>query len=207
MIFNRRIASLLIVSGLAGCTATNPHGVPQDSIRGYRVTGFEVRGIDVIRSWPAAEAAFVAERKPPADLIDRLRDQPAASFPEVRAFMLERMQRLFESEAKSRFAAALDGPKPARMIIELKTFDIPSAARRLLVNNTLSMQADILLVDAQSGQPLVSYVGPALLRPVLGGIAGTVLSEALIDRDKDFGQELMATYLNAYRDWLLALPR
>jgi len=87
-----------------------------------------------------------------------------------------------------------------RGAVRLKTFDIPSAARRVFVDNTAKIQAEIDVLDETTGRLILQYNGRLETKPLIGGVATGI---ALAFERSDPGNSMITDYLSAYRNWLL----
>ncbi len=203
--FSRFLAVAFIGAFLAACQTTAPHTLSVATLQGMKIVAVEVEGIDKIRSWPAQEAEFIRTANPPAELVEKLRSEPAASFPEVKAYMTQAFVARLQLETNAQLGSVLAGKKPVKLVLRIEAFDIPSAARRVLIDQTLKMKARIDLVEPASGAVLLSYDGPFYSQDVLGGFVGTSLAAASFERGKDYGTEMINSYIGTYRHWLLGL--
>ena len=73
-------------------------------------------------------------------------------------------------------------------------------ARRVFVDNTAKIEAEIDLVDRGTGRVLLHYEGPSVRKNLIGGL-GTGI--ALAFERQDLGYSMMTDYLTGYRNWLL----
>ena len=194
---------LLMVSlafAIAGCATVPPHSLALSDFRQYRIANVTVEGVDVIRSWPNEEDAFVKANVVNSDTLHRIQARPAAEYPPLKAHLQRVLNERFQLEFASQVAPVFTGGRPVRAVIRLRQFDVPSVARRVFVDNDAKIQADIDLVDAGTGTPLLRYSGPHRTRRLIGGLA-TGFAVAL-DRS-DVGMSLITDYMTAYRNWLL----
>ena len=108
----------------------------------------------------------------------------------------ERLKLEFASQVSPLFG----GARPVKAIVRLKNFDVPSAARRVFVDNDSKMKADIDLVDASTGASVLNYEGPFRSRRLIGGLATPI---ALALDQSDTGYSMLTEYVTTYRNWLL----
>jgi hypothetical protein len=90
--------------------------------------------------------------------------------------------------------------RPARAVVRLKTFDIPSAGSRIFVDQHAKIQATIDLVGARTGATILRYDGRLRMRRLIGGILAPVAAGL---ESGDIGHAMVTEYVGAYRNWLL----
>lgn len=195
-----RILAFILVLFLGGCVSVPPPSLSVGDLQRYRLVDVAVENVAVIRSWPTQETALLETGAIAPDLKVRLDTEPASNFPQVTAHFQRVLADRSRAELARHVGPILSGPRPVRAVVRLKTFDIPSAARRVFVDNTAKIQADIDLVDASTGATLLRYEGPLRTRPMVGGLA-TGIALAL-DRS-DVGVAMLDDYLIAYQNWLI----
>jgi hypothetical protein len=196
----RFFVALCLAIGLAGCVSVPPPGLGQSDFDKYRITDVTVEGVEVVRSWPAQEEAFLQSGAADPDMASRLQSEPASNFPVLRAYFQRALDERLKAEFASQVSSIFSGPRPVRAVVRLRVFDVPSTARRVFVDNTAKMRADIDLVDASSGASILRYEGPLRTRALIGGLAtGIALA---VDRS-DVGASQINDYVTAYRNWLL----
>ncbi|MET0745146.1 MAG: hypothetical protein ABWY78_17365 [Microvirga sp.] len=131
---------------------------------------------------------------------NRIRTEPAFAFPELGRHFQQALDRKVREELTYLTGPIFSGSRPARIVVRLRVFDIPSAARRVFVDQDTKMQADIDLVDKASGALILRYHGNLALRRVVGGL-WTGLAMAF--ERSDHGMTMISDYLSGYRNWLL----
>lgn len=117
----------------------------------------------------------------------------------ARDFIAAELRTMVKSEFNSQFADVFVGSRPARAVVHLKTVDIPSSGRLLIGGQTAIIDAEITLVDARSGAPIVSYPGNSATRYIPGGVIARIARVAIGDE----GRRLLERYMQQYREWLL----
>jgi hypothetical protein len=197
---SRRFFAVATMLLLAGCMSAPPHSLSIANLQQYRIADVSVEGVEVIRSWPVQEETFVKATAADQETINRLQSEPAANFPGLRAHMHRVLTERFKLEFSSQVSPIFTGPKPVKAVVRLTTFDVPSGARRVLIDQDAKIKANIDLVDAATGAPILHYEGPFRSRRLIGGLA-TAIAVAF-DRS-DVGYSLVTDYMTAYRDWLL----
>jgi hypothetical protein len=185
---------------LAGCVSVAPHGLADSELQAYRVVEVSVEGAEVISSWPAEEEKFLSTNTVDAETANRIRSEPAFQFPQLRQHFQQALQAQFRNELTYLTAPIFSGNRPARIVVRLRTFDIPSTARRVFVDSAAKLRADIDLVDKTTGRLVARYNGGLEYRKMIGGLATGI---ALAFERSDKGAEMITDYLSAYRNWLL----
>ena len=199
---SRRGFMLVPVLALAACVPDG-HGVPQDTVRQYHVAGVELRGAEAIYSWPAQEKIALGQGKLSTEEQSQLAGRAAGSFPPLREQMDKALHALFAAQASNQLAPALKGSKPATLVVNVRVFDSPSVARKVLVGGHARKQFDIDLIDKASGTTIVRYQGLQNQNFQLQGLAS--IAEAAVQGDNnDPASEMVRTELANYRDWLIA---
>lgn len=197
----KRFLALIAISFfLTGCLSVPPHTLSDSQLQQYKITDISLEGIEVIRSWPTEEDRYLQSHQLAPEQINRIQTEPAFNFPELKAHFQQALEARVRSEIGYLIGPILSGHRPVRVVVRLKIFDIPSAARRVFVDNNAKIQADIDLVDKTTGQLILRYDGRPVVRQLIGGL-GTGI--ALIFESPDLGYSMMSDYLSAYRNWLL----
>ncbi len=196
----RRFAVLGVALLLSGCMTVAPHSVSVSELQRYRLTDVTIEGIEVIRSWPSEESSYLASAPMNPDLADRLRGEPANTFPELRSHFQRVLTDRFRLELMAQAGPILTGPQPARAVVRLKTFDIPSVGRRILVDQDAKIQATIDLMDTKTGATILRYDGRLRMRRLIGGLLAPVAAGL---ESGDVGHAMVTEYVGDYRNWLL----
>ncbi|WP_210330891.1 hypothetical protein [Microvirga terrestris] len=166
----------------------------------YRIVEVAVEGAESIRSWPTEEERFVQSGVVDAATADRIRSEPATNFPQLGAHFKQVLTARLKDEFIGLTAPVFAGNQPATAVVRVKTFDIPSIARRAFVDNTAKFQADIEIRDKATGRVILRYDGRLQTKPLIGGVATGI---ALAFEGPDLGYSMITDYLSAYRNWLL----
>jgi hypothetical protein len=185
---------------LAGCLSVPPHQLADNELHAYRIVDIAVEGTEGIRSWPSEEERFLSTNTVDADTANRIRSEPAFQFPQLRQHFQQVLNTQMRNELTYLTASIFSGNRPARLVVKLRTFDIPSTARRVFVDSASKMQADIDLVDKATGRLVMRYNGKLEYRKMIGGLATGL---ALAFERSDMGAAMITDYLSAYRNWLL----
>jgi hypothetical protein len=200
VMFLRCVVVSLLCACLGGCLSVPPHGLGADDLGRYRIVDVVVEGTESIRSWPTEEDRFVQSGAVDAATADRIRSEPATNFPQLAAHFKQALTARLKGEFISLTAPVFAGTRPATAVVRLKTFDIPSVARRVFVDNMAKIQADIEILDKATGRLVLRYDGGLETKPLFGGVATGI---ALAFERSDLGYSMIIDYLSAYRNWLL----
>jgi hypothetical protein len=203
---------LLLPLSLGACVTVPPPAVSPAEIASYKLAGVEVQGAQAVQTWPAAQEAYLASGKADPEIAKRLPDEGIQPFPPVQSFVTATLQQRFGQEFGAQVAPLLRGSRPVRIVVTLKTFDIPTGARKALVDSQAKLAATIDILDAKSGEVLVSYpgpmkamtLGPTLLLGVAGGVgamAGAAIASGM-NGSGEPGATLITGYVADYRKWL-----
>ncbi|QFU16835.1 hypothetical protein [Microvirga thermotolerans] len=147
-----------------------PHGLAVDDFRQYRIAEVTVEGVEVIRSWPGEEEAYLRTHALDSETVDRIQTGPANRFSEL----VGHFRAALDARLRADFAALIGpifmGRRPLAAVVRLKAFDVPSAARRAFVDSDAKLKAEIDLVDKATGRPVLRYEGPWASRRPIGGL-------------------------------------
>jgi hypothetical protein len=94
----------------------------------------------------------------------------------------------------------LNGSRPVRLDVVVKSFALSSAVQRILIGGGRGMVADANVVDARTGAVIVAY--PELRAGQ--GIVGTAVQAAIDNAsEQSVAEKLAVRYGELYRRWLL----
>ena len=195
----RALVALAPALLMTACMTVAPHTLSMDSIRGLKLVDVEIGGAEVIRSWPELEAAYAKSPNADPEIVQRLQLSAVGALPPARDFAAAELRAMIKSEFDTQFANVFVGSRPARAVVRLKTVDIPSSGRLLIGGQTAIIDAEVTLVDARTGAPIISYPGNPATRHIPGGVIGPLARVALGDE----GRRLLQRYMQQYHDWLL----
>jgi hypothetical protein len=181
---------------LSACASVPPPALGPSDFEKFRIADVVVEGVEVIRSWPRQEEAFAKANATDPETVDRLRTEPASSFPAVRAHLQRALDQQFRAEFASKVSPIFSGRRPLRAVVRLRVFDVPSTLLRVFVQEISQFRADIDLVDVASGAPVLSYEGLLYIKRLPAGIA-------LAFEQSDPGADQITYFMTAYRNWLL----
>jgi hypothetical protein len=177
-----------------------PHNLSDQDLHQYKVVETIVQGVEGIRSWPKEEDQFLKSNAVDAETANRMRSEPASEFPQLRAHFQQVLTARFKNELSYLTRPIFSGSRPAQLVVRLRVFDVPSATRRVFVDSSAKIQADIDLVDKASGRLILRYNGRLETKKLIGGLATGI---AVAFEQSDVGQSMIVDYLSAYRNWLL----
>ena len=192
------LASMCLL--LAGCLTVPPHNLGGGELQKYRIVEIAVEGAEGIRSWPHEEESFIKANAVDGETANRIRTEPAFQFPQL----TQHFQKVLTEKVRAELGYLVDpiftGTRPARIVVRLRQFDVPSAARRVFVDTDAKLQADIDLLDKTTNTLVLRYNGRSDMRKLVGGLATGI---AIAFERSDIGQTMITDYLSAYRNWLL----
>jgi hypothetical protein len=185
---------------LAGCISVPPHSLTAADLQRYGITEVTVTGAEVIRSWPSEEENFLRTGAVDPETANRIRSEPAYNFPQLTNHFRQALTARVGAELPQLTRDIFTGRQPAQAQVRLKTFDVPSVARRVFLESRTAIQADIDIVDKATGRVVLHYSGPLEAKPLIGGLRTGI---AVAFESSDLGYAMMTDYLTAYRNWLL----
>ena len=195
-----RFAALGIAFALAGCVTTAENSLSQNDIAGMRMTGVTVSfAPDAQVQWEDGIRAYAAAKAITDDQI-----ATATNTPEGRAYVQGMLAPRIRAEIEKVMVGQLNGTRPVRLDVIVKTFALSSAVQRVLIGGGRGMVADANLVDARTGAVIIANPD---LRAVLfagQGIVGTAVQAAIDNAStQNVVEKLVDRYGESYRDWLL----
>ncbi len=124
--------------------------------------------------------------------------------PEGKAYVQSLLAPKIKSGVERVMAGQLNGTRPVRLDIVVKSFTIASAVQRILIGGGYGMAADVNLVDAKTGAVILAH--PNLTGMLLAGqgVLGTAV-QAAVDNSYKQGvpERIVESYAENFRDWLL----
>jgi hypothetical protein len=98
----------------------------------------------------------------------------------------------------------LNGSRPVRLDVVVKSFALSSAVQRILIGGGRGMVADANLVDARTGAVIVAYPELRAATYAGQGIVGTAVQAAIDNAsEQSVAEKLAVRYGELYRRWLL----
>jgi hypothetical protein len=194
-----RLAVLVGALALTGCVTTE-NSLTKNDIASMKLVGVNVSyAPDANIQWEDGIRAY-ARTKSIAD------DQIAVetNTPEGKAFVRNLLAPKIKSGVEKVVAGQLNGTRPVRLDIVVKSFTIASAVQRILIGGGYGMAADANLVDAKTGTVVIAH--PNLTGMLLAGqgVLGTAV-QAAIDNSASQGvpERIVESYAENFRNWLL----
>src|SRR5690606_25431216 len=96
--------------------------------------------------------------------------------------------------------AKLAGQKPVRVNVIVRRLEIASIIQRIIIGGQHQIVADVTVVDAKSGAPILDYPGLSAFGMAGQGLGGTLIDAALLPDPID---RLTDNFATLYSDWLL----
>ncbi len=186
---------------LVACATVPQHSMQVDQVQGFKLVSVVFKGAENISSWPSEEANYLKQASIDSMAADKLRAGAAQYVPEVHSFFAKKLEERFEPSFRSAVGSAINGTRPVKAVVTIRKFNVPSTAVKVLVNNTSSVSATIVLVDAKTDAPLLTYEGVVEVKQGIGGVAALVTS--VLDVDQRSEDSLMSEYFLRYKKWLL----
>jgi hypothetical protein len=185
---------------LTGCVTTAENSLSQNDIAGMKLTGVTVSYTPDARvQWEDGIRAYATAKAITDDQIATATDTP-----EGKAYVRNMLAPRIKAEIEKVMAGQLNGSRPVRLEVVVKTFAISSAVQRILIGGGHGMIADANLVDARTGAVIVANPDLRAVLVVGQGIVGTAVQAAVDSASKQSTLEkLVDRYSETYRDWLL----
>jgi hypothetical protein len=194
-----RLAALGIVLVLAGCV-TAENSLSQNDIAAMKLTGVNVSyAPDAQVQWEDGIRAYATAKAITDDEI-----ATATNTPEGKAYVRNMLAPKIKSGIEQKMAGQLNGSRPVRLEVVVKSFAIASAVQRILIGGGRGMIADANLVDARTGALIIAYRDLTVVLPVPGGLAGVAIQAAIDSAsERSPADKLADQYGENYRNWLL----
>jgi hypothetical protein len=194
-----RLAALGVVLALAGCV-TAENSLSQNDIAGMKLTGVTVSyAPDAMVQWEDGIRAYATSKAITDDQIATATDTP-----EGKAYVRNMLAPRIKSGIEQKMAGQLNGSRPVRLEVVVKSFAIASAVQRILIGGGRGMVADANLVDARTGALIIAYRDLTVSIPVPGGLAGVAIQAAIDSASERSPADKVADlYGENYRAWLL----
>jgi hypothetical protein len=200
MSFFKAIAVVAMLGLVSACATLPPPSLSVSELQRFKVVGVVVQGVEGIRSWPAEEERFLRSVPVDADTQTRIQTSAAASYPPLRDFMQRSLDDFFQNQARAQLGTVFEGQRPVVLRVTIKSFDVPSVARRVFIDSHARTALNIDLLDPRSQTVIVHYEGPLRARQLIGGLATGL--DVAINKD-DIGRAMLIEYMTGYRQWLL----
>jgi Family of unknown function (DUF6778) len=195
-----RLAVLAGALALTGCVTTD-NSLSANDIAAMKLVGVTVSyAPDANVQWEDGIRAYAKTKTITDDQI-----ATETNTPEGKAYVQNLLSPKIKSGVERLMAGQLNGTRPVRLDIVVKSFTIASAVQRILVGGGYGMAADANLVDAKTGTVIMAHPGLTGMLLAGQGVLGTAV-QAAIDNSASQGvpERIVESYAENYRDWLLA---
>ena len=194
-----RIAALGAVLALAGCV-TAENSLSQNDIAGMKLAGVTVGfAPDAMVQWEDGIRAYATAKAITDDQI-----ATATNTPEGKAYVRNMLAPKIKGAIEQKMAGQLNGSRPVRLEVVVKSFALASAVQRILIGGGRGMVADANLVDARTGAVILAYKDMNVNQVVGNGIVGTAVQAAIDSAsERSPAEKLADQYGENYRAWLL----
>ena len=194
-----RIAALGIVLALAGCV-TAENLLSQNDIAGMKLAGVTVGFTpDAAIQWEDGIRAYATSKAITDDQI-----ATATNTPEGKTYVRNMLAPKIKGAIEQKMAGQLNGSRPVRLEVVVKSFAIAGAVQRILIGGGRGMVADANLVDARTGALILAYQDMNVNQVVGNGIVGTAVQAAIDSAsERSPAEKLADQYGENYRAWLL----
>jgi hypothetical protein len=194
-----RFSALAAALALAGCV-TAENSLSQNDIAGMKLTGVTVSyAPDAVVQWEDGIRAYATAKAITDDQI-----ATATNTPEGKAYVRNMLAPKIKSGIEQKMASQLNGSRPVRLEVVVKSFAIASAVQRILIGGGRGMIADANLVDARTGALIIAYPALTVVLPVPGGLAGVAIQAAIDSAsERSPADKIADQYGENYRTWLL----
>lgn len=198
----RRFFSLIFLSlAMVGCATVPPPDIAVDQVRSWKLTQIEVKGSEVINSWPYQEKIYVTRNNISGDAAQQIAMNSVQNNAGLREFVRGALEENVTTRLRNALTNDLNGTRPVKAVVQVTQLDIPSAVRRLLVENQARFHAKIDIVDVGNGQVLASWPGEYVWETMAAGIGGMVLDQVLYSTD--VAPRLLDKSFGYFRTWLV----
>jgi hypothetical protein len=179
---------------------TAENSLSQNDIAGMKLTGVTVSyAPDAMVQWEDGIRAYATSKAITDDQIATATDTP-----EGKAYVRNMLAPRIKSGIEQKMAGQLNGSRPVRLEVVVKSFAIASAVQRILIGGGRGMVADANLVDARTGALIIAYRDLTVSIPVPGGLAGVAIQAAIDSASERSPADKVADlYGENYRAWLL----
>ena len=194
-----RLAALGGMLALAGCV-TAENSLSQNDIAAMKLTGVTVSyAPDAMVQWEDGIRAYATSKAITDDQIATATDTP-----EGKAYVRNMLAPKIKAAVEQKMAGQLNGSRPVRLEVVVKSFAIAGAVQRILIGGGRGMVADANLVDARTGALIIAHRDLNVVQVVGNGIVGTAVQAAIDSASERTPAEKLADqYGQQYRDWLL----
>jgi hypothetical protein len=194
-----RLAALGVSCALAGCV-TAENSLTQNDIASMKLTGVTVSyAPDAFVQWEEGIRAYAVSKSITDDQI-----ATGANTPEGKAYVQNMLGLRIKAGVERAMAGQLNGSRPVRLDVVVRSFQITSAVQSILIGAGRSMTADANLVDARTGAVIIAYPKVSVALPAGSGLVGTAVQAAIDSAsEQNVTDKIVSAYGRDYRQWLL----
>jgi LysM repeat protein len=195
--FVKAALALGAVMMLVGCQ-TVANSLSATDIRSFRLAATSVEFDPQVAIWYGdAERAYAASKGVAATESDTV-----ANTTEGKAYVRSQISSKISAAVQKNVGGALSGSRPVRVVVVVKNVTIPSVAQRVILGGTHMMQAEVRLIDAQSGKVLLTHPGLVSASTTGNGLAGALIEGAI---GGDAMERVANDFANNYKVWLISV--
>lgn len=192
---NRLFSLCLLAAALAGC-ATVPNPLTPQQVETLRLTTVTVE-VDPAATlwWGDGDRAYARSKGLPEQNAEEL-----SKTPEARAFIAKAASDKIVATLQQHLRPVLVGQRPVKVVVTLRRLYLSSIIQRITLGGHHEIMADVAIVDAKTGAPILAH--PEFLATALAGqgIGGTLVDAALMSDPID---RLTGNFAERFRNWLL----
>lgn len=194
-----RLAALGVSCALAGCV-TAENSLTQNDIASMKLTGVTVSyAPDAFVQWEEGIRAYAVSKSITDDQI-----ATGTNTPEGKAYVQNMLGLRIKAGVERAMAGQLNGSRPVRLDVVVRSFQITSAVQSILIGAGRSMTADANLVDARTGAVIIAYPKVSVALPAGSGLVGTAVQAAIDSAsEQNVTDKIVSSYGRDYRQWLL----
>lgn len=182
---------------MAGC-ATVPNSLSPGEVQSFKLAGVSAGfAPDAGINWHDGYRAYATAKSIPDHEIANATGSEEAKA-HVRGLLGARVKEAMERQ----MSGVLNGSRPVRIDITVRSFEISSAVQRVLIGGGYGMTGDVSVVDAKSGATLVAYPNLVAMVPALQGVGGALI-QAAYDSGNPPADRIVNGFAEKFRDWLL----
>ncbi|WP_157961465.1 DUF6778 family protein [Microvirga flavescens] len=180
--FKRFLAVAVMGLALAGCVST-PNTLSPEQIAGFRLASVDVS---------VAPNAWIS-------WADGDTERAALTAPDDAKVRQSIASKLRDSVLRN-LGGDLTGQRPVKLVVRVHEFAVVPGAVRILLGGNHVIKADVDILDAKTGAPLLAFPAHTVAFQGGNGVIGVALDNIIQDDPAD---RLIRYYVNQYRNWLL----
>jgi hypothetical protein len=197
MISRRHFLAVICASVVVACATIPPPQMNRSQIEGLKIVSVEIKNVQLVNSWPVEHEAFITKSQASPELANDIRIRSYAFNPAI----FEHFNGVIKQEYSNRLMSILPGNRPVKAVVNIKQFDIPGLASRVLINQNAIHHAEISLVDQTTNQTLITFDGKLIIHRMVGGL-GAPIFDAVTQNNVDYGRLMIAESVTDFRSWL-----